>query len=244
MNCTVSLSLLYSWQEAKSRFLSSQLNPGHGHATSSTAPSHDTRGRVYPSKHSLQNDGRTLQTHPSTFPPSTSCLPAPPYHLLGFGSFTAESTGLSSGQVLGEMAVEHPEAARVHLANGHFCLVPWAERNGLPRKHVQKSLASLASHSNPQRVPRVLCLQGSTVSSLLCTPVRQVIQESPQCILSICCVGHSENGMRDKQRERLHGPKGCPQAHGHGEVGFVGPGESCVLHSWGWRGSLNTQVQR
>lgn len=131
-------------------------------------------------------------------PPSTSCLPAPPYHLLGFGSFTAESTGLSSGQVLGEMAVEHPEAARVHLANSHFCLVPWAKRNGLPRKHVQKSLASLASHSNPQRVPRVLCLQGSTVSSLLCTPVRQVIQGSPQCILSICWVGHSGNGKRDK----------------------------------------------
>lgn len=31
MNCTVSTSLLYSWQEAKSRFLSSQLNSGHDH---------------------------------------------------------------------------------------------------------------------------------------------------------------------------------------------------------------------
>lgn len=119
-----------------------------------------------------------------TFPhsPAPSCLPTVPYHLLGFGSFTAESTGFSSGQVLGEMAVEHPEAAGVHLANGHFCLVPWSERNRLPRKHVQKSLASLTCHSNPQHVPGVLCLQGSTVSTLLCTPIHQVIQESPKCI--------------------------------------------------------------
>lgn len=33
-----------------------------------------------------------------------------PYHLLGFGGFTAEGTGLPVGKVLGEVAVEHTEA--------------------------------------------------------------------------------------------------------------------------------------
>lgn len=149
MNCTVSTSLLYSWQEAKSRFLSSQLNSGHDHPPpAQPLPMIPGAGSIPVSTLCKMMDKLTGLTLPH-FPP-TSCLPAPPYHLLGFGSFTAESTGLSSGQVLGEMAVEHPEAARVHLANGHFCLVPWAERNGLPRKHVQKSLVTPTLSVSPE----------------------------------------------------------------------------------------------
>lgn len=58
------------------------------------------------------------------------------------------------------MTVEHPEAARVHLAYGHFRFVPWSERKGLWKELVQKSLVSLTfCHPNPMSV---LCFQGGT----------------------------------------------------------------------------------
>lgn len=68
---------------------------------------------------------------PHTSPPRAS-PPVPtalPYHLLGFGGLTAEGTGLPAGEVLGEVAIEHAEAAGVHLADRHLRLVPCAGRN-------------------------------------------------------------------------------------------------------------------
>lgn len=45
-------------------------------------------------------------------PPLSFSIPTiPSYHLLSFGSFTAEGTGLPAGKVLGEVAIEHAEAA-------------------------------------------------------------------------------------------------------------------------------------
>lgn len=83
--------------------------------------------RFSPREHFQQSEDKPAR-YPNMILPSCispSCPPIPPYHLLGFGSFSAESNGLPSDQVLREMAVEHPEAARVHLAYGHFRLVPW-----------------------------------------------------------------------------------------------------------------------
>lgn len=71
-------------------------------------------------------DTITPHPFPRTFPLTPEVLP---YHILGFGSFTAEGTGLPVGKVLGEVAIEHTEAARVHLADGHLRLVPCPGRN-------------------------------------------------------------------------------------------------------------------
>lgn len=121
-------------QEAESRSLSSQLEPVHYPASPAQSfPMVPRTGYCSPSEQSQQSDGQTYQTPKHVTLPShisPSCPPMPPYHLLGFGSFTAESSGLPSGQVLGEMAVEHPEASGVHLAYGHFRLVPWSESKG------------------------------------------------------------------------------------------------------------------
>lgn len=198
MNCTVSLSLLYSWQEAKSRFLSSQLNPGHGHATSSTAPSHDTQGRVYPSKHSLQNDGQTLQTHPPTSPPPP---PAFPPLLTIFWALAVslrkapDSRRARSWEKWRLSTRRLPEYTWLMVTS---VLYPGQKEMGY-QGSMSKSLLPLSPVTPTLSVSPESCASKAALLALCSVlPIRQVIQGSPQCILSICCVGHSGNGKRDK----------------------------------------------
>lgn len=127
-----------------------------------------------------------LMTLPSHISPA--CPPIPSYHLLGFGRFTAESNGLPSGQVLGEMTVEHTEAARVHLAYGHFCLVPWSGRKGLWKELIHKSLVSLLPPVTPT-LQASCASKAALVSLLLLIFIYQVTQGSQSIAPSIHRVG-------------------------------------------------------